>query len=70
MAFLKQQFHHQVAVLTISDLFCVLAALLVVLMVFILVVPVRTFPPWIVFAPRGAAPATEDASLSQKRATT
>ncbi|MCT6855095.1 MULTISPECIES: MFS transporter [unclassified Bombella] len=52
MAYLKQQFHHQATVLTLSDLFCVLAALLVVLMVFILIVPVRTYPPWVVFAPR------------------
>ncbi len=54
MGYLKEQFHHQTAVLTLSDLFCVLAALLGVLMVFILLVPVRTYPPWVVFAPRGA----------------
>ncbi|MXV35113.1 MULTISPECIES: MFS transporter [unclassified Saccharibacter] len=50
MALIKQQFHHQTQVLELTDLFFVLLGLLVILMLCVLILPVRTYPPWIVFA--------------------
>lgn len=52
MALIKQQYHHQVHVLELTDLFFVLLGILTLLMVFVLLLPVRTYPPWMVFARR------------------
>ncbi|MXV44884.1 MFS transporter [Saccharibacter sp. 17.LH.SD] len=47
---LKYQYHHQTEVLVMTDLFFVLIGVIVALMICVLLLPVRTFPPWIVFA--------------------
>jgi len=46
----QQTLQHQVVVLTVSDMFLVIAGIVVALMLVLLILPERTYPPRIVFA--------------------
>lgn len=52
LVFIKQQYSHQTHVLELTDVFFVLIGILVVLMFIILLLPVRTYPPWVIFSQR------------------